>query len=385
MALTFSTQAAYTWDTENSASLQNVYDQLMDAHPLARPTLRILMNHKAAPMTLGPNAKFQIPIIVKHYSPSVAQQNYRFQMDDIDNVTMQDWSPIALANGAGTNDVQMKRYGSNKARFDHVDLKVESVHRGTTEALNYLLWYNWDSTVIGGDKSININTQLTTLTNPPEELYVKNITQVNELPYSIPMLARKVVNGYTLGNIAVTTSTNQYWHPVNTDASGASITRAASGLNVDSVTAIDANTCKELTMDDINEHLDAVTEGRQYTLYAACPPALYRQLRNIVLAQNIRNDDSPLADLGIRSSITVNEYDVVFYQEPVMRALWPNSIFFFDPTAIYIQPETSFDPMVYPWERIPGTNMYGTAVYFSFNIVRPDAQGVSAMHGYKAS
>jgi hypothetical protein len=383
MAITLTSTTSQSIDTEYSLSDMNVYNQLMDAHPISTPTLRILLANQEE-KTLGPDGEFHIPIVTKDYSPSVAQQNFRFPTDDIDNITMQKWSPVYFASGAGTNAVAMARYDTPYARMNHIDLKVASVHAGITKALNYLLWYNWNTTAIVGQQ-IDVNSQLSAMTNPPEELYVKNVAQVSELIYSIPMLTRKTVTGYTLGNIEVTTTSNQYWHVVNTDASGATITRSTSGSNVDVVTAVDSTTCKDLEADDINDHLDKVTEGNQYTLYGACPPSLYRQLRNIITAQNTRNADSPLADLGIRSSITWDEYNVVFYIEPVMRALWPNSIFFFDPTAIQLVLESRFAPQVWQWERIPGTNMFGMAVFLSYQLVRPNAQGVSAMHGYKAS
>jgi len=361
-----------------------LYAQLLYPHELATPTYRILWENRKT-KALGPDGKFQFPIITKAYSPSVAAKNTRFDFRDIDNITLSEWEGVFLKNGAGTNKVEMRRYGSNLARMDHISTKVASMHRGTTDVINWELWWDWNTADIAADNRVNLNTQLTSLEVPPEELYLENIAANTDAIYSIPMLTRKVVTGYTLAGITVTTTTNQYWHPTNTDATGATVTRSGSGNNIDCVTAITAATCKELDLDDLFEHLDAISQGWQYRWYAACPPALYRQLRNLITAMNIREHDSPLAELGIRASIEASEYNCIFYQEPIMKALHPNSIFFYDTDALYLQFEEGFAPDVEEWEKIPGTNMYGTSEFLSYQLVRPDARGVSAMHGYKAS
>ena len=386
MGLVTPTYAAGSWNTEYTLSLDNIYDQLLDPHKLATPTLRILLANMKRD-TLGPDEKWGWDLITKHISPAIATENYRFEFPDIDNITQQEWTPIKLANGAGTNDVRWKHYQTNKARFNHINTKVDSIHQGQTNALNYLLFSDYAETITA--RRIDISSELSSLEVPPEELYLKGVSVITDLPYSIPMLTRKVVTGYTLGNIPVTTTTNLYWHPTNTDAAGATVTRAGAGNNVDVVTAITAATCKELDLDDVFGHLNSISQGWQYNWLAACPADLYGQLRNLVLAMNIRPIDSPLAELGIRAPIVVDEYNVTFYQEPMMTALWPYSIFFYDTDAMFLQADSDFDPTsgtgIYEWERIPGTNMWGTAIYMNFQLCRPDARGVSAMHGYKKS
>jgi len=378
--INFATQDAFSWDTMHTLDMPNVYSQLLSPIQQATPTFRIFWKHKQS-KALGPEAKFQIPMIVKALSPSMAKQNYVFDTQSTNPLTMQEWSPVAMANGAGSNDVEWQRCTNNLSRFNLIDIKVDAIHQGLTTAMNFLLWWDWVETDISASQ-IDINSQLSTLTNPPEELYLKNITQASEAPYSIPMLTRKVVTGYTLGNIPVTTTGNKYFHPVNTDGDAAAITRSVTGSNVDCVTAIDSTLCKPLDIDDINTHVGKISQAWQYHLYAACPFNLYSQLRNIIMTMNTRDHASPLADLGINAAITYNEFNIVFYHEPIMDALWPYSIFFYDPTCIYLVYEEGFDPRVYPWKNISGTNMLATAVYESYQLVRPDAQGVSAMHGY---
>ena len=380
MALNFATEPSFTWDTYNTLDMPNVFNQLLSPIKLTTPTNRILMAHKQT-KALGPNAEFEIDVKVRSLSPSIAQQNYQYDTQNVNLLTKQKWSPIAMANGTSTNDIEKKRCTSNLSRYNLIDLKVDAIHEGLTSAMNWALWWDWIETDISGGQ-IDINSQLSALTNPPEDLYLKGITQANQAPYSIPMLTRKVVTGYTLGTTAVTTTTNKYFHPTNTDGDAAAVTRSTSGSNVDCVTSINSALCKALDLDDISNHLAAVSQGWQYEYYVACPWRLYNQVANLIIAQNIRQADSPLADLGINVAVTYNAFKCTFYHEPIMDALWPYSMFFFDPTCLYLLEEEGIDPLIYPWEKISGSNMWGTAVYNSYQLVRPDAQGTSAMHGY---
>ncbi len=385
MALLAPTFAAGSWDTEYSLSVRNVYDQLIHPHKLAMPTLRILWANMDVE-ELGPDEKWHYPVITHDYSPGVATKNYRFNYEDLDNVIMQEWQPVKMANAASTNDVDWEHYKTPYARMNHIDLKVDSMHRGTTNVLNYLLFYDWVASTVVANR-IDINSQLSSLQRPPEKLYMNDIVSVTQLPYSLPMLTRQAVTGYTLGNIALTTTQNQYWDVVNTDGDAAAVTRSGSGDNVDVVTAVDATLSKELDLDDVFAHLDKITEGWQYEWLAACPAALYRQLRNLIIAQNLRSPDSPIAELGLRDTCTIeaSEYNVTFYLEPMMTALWPNSIFFWSTDAVFLKVDSAFAPKIYPWEKIPGTNMHGTGLYLNHQLCRPEASGVSAMHGFKAS
>ena len=384
MPIVQSTTSQFTNDVFNSLSIRDLYDQLIDPHVDAMPTWRIALEYKVS-KPLNPKEEFEIPIITKDLSPSIAVKNDQFPLGDIDNVTTMAISPVKLKSGAATNDVDLAHMSGPLAVANHVDMKVNSMHRGMTKVLNTMPFFNWNETILG--KKIDISALLANASLPPEELVIKNVSSVTDLPASLPMAARKTVTGHTFQNIATTTSNNLFWQPVVTDASGATVTRATTGDNIDAVTAV--SNLVELSLDDLVEHLDQVQEGRQYTLLAATPRKLFMQLRNIIMAANMRNDQSPLADLGIESTITFNEYNTTFYLEPKMSALWPSSIFFWDPECFRLYVDPAFDPTsgtgIYPWERISGTTTWGTMIYINYQYVCEDRRGVSAMHGFTSS
>jgi hypothetical protein len=203
---------------------------------------------------------------------------------------------------------------------------------------------------------------------------------------SIPTLIIKTTTGHTLGNIATGTTgaaANLFWQPKVTVPIGAAITQnsTAGHNNVDTCTDDDTTTVP-LTIDILTEHLAEVQAGHQYKLYAPCGWKLYNFLRNQILAEQRRIADEYLkADLGINLSITMEEFNTVFYHDHMMDSLWPSTIFFFDPDCLFLEHDPDFNPRVDEWERIPGTDMEGTVVTYWHNLVRPDAQGVSAIHG----
>jgi hypothetical protein len=386
MAVTQPTYSAGTFDTVNTLSLRKIYNQLQDPHALAMPTLKLLLANKKED-TLGPDEKFGFPIITHYVSPAIGDRNQRYLMDDIDNIIQSQWEPACLTAGVGTNYRDMVHMKTPEALMNHIDIKVDSMHGGMTHSLNYMLYSDWAEAGIGDQ--IDLNTQLTNLPVPPEELFIKNVSSALDLCYSIPMAARVAVTGHTWGNVAVTTSANGFWNPPTTEYSGATITKSAAGNNIDMVTAITAATCKELDISDLRTQFNKMQYGNRYKIYVACPDTLYGQLEDIITAMNQRMHDDPIADLGIQSYITWDDYNAVFYLEPMMSALWPNSLYMFDPDALYLLIDQDLNPIngtgIQMWERIPGTNMFGTALYMVYQLVCADRRGVGAMHGYKAS
>ena len=379
MAVTLATFGSGDWNTQNTLSRRLIFEQFLDPHKTASPTWKIMLANKQT-VALGPDEEFHIPVVTHDYSPSIATKNDRFPTDDIDNITEQKWSIVRLKNGAGTNAVDMKHYANPTALMNHIDQKVNSIHKGTTQSLNYLQFSDWNETRV--DDRINIASELSGLPVPPDELYLNDVTDITQLPYSLPMAARTNTTGHTFGNLS---TANNYWVPEVTDGAGVTVNRSAAGDNIDMVTSI-AGALVALDLDDLGDHLAKMQTGQEYTFYAPVGRDIFAQLRNIILAMNIRQHDSPVADLGIRSTITWDEYNVTFYHEPMMDALWPSTIWFFDPDCWYLKVDEGFDPTggtgIWDWERIPGSIMYGTMIYLIFQFVCEDRRGVGAMHGF---
>lgn len=389
MALTTTpTYAAGSFFTEQAAAIDQVYGQLIDVHKQACPTLRILLANKKG-VDLGPDGKVKQNFIHDMYDVSQAGLNQRFGAPDLDPISQMEYSTKQFYVSAGTNDIEMKRYGSDHSRIDLVDEKVHAMHAGLTWVQNYMLFSDWSETGIGTtSEEINLETELSSAPVPPSVKF-SSLTAHGNRMYSIPMIIRSHTTGHTIGNVS---SANAHWAPTVTV--GGSVTRnstaydASSNPQTDVVTA-DNTTLATFDLDALRTHLKAVARGYGYQLYAACPADLYDVLEDLLLAERRRDAtrETQLADLGIDASFTYTSRNVVFYVDPMMTDLWPNSIFFYDPTCMFMIFDNDFDPSkgtgIYPWERLPGTNQSVTAVYGDGQLMCVDRRGVSAMHAYE--
>lgn len=379
------TRSSASWNTELSLSIELVYRQLIYPHKFATPTLRLLLRFMKRDR-LGPDMTFGWNVIYKHFSPSLATEAQEFAAPSIDNITRMQYTPALMYNSAGTNHVRMALYDSPSARMNFINLMVDSMHQGYTDAFAYSLFSMWSESLTGG--RVDISSALSSAPVPPEELYLNNVSDHTLRMLSIPMLIRDPsATGHTLGNIPVTATTNYWWHPTVLNNSLATVTKSTTAANYDCVTSV--TNAQSFDQDDLAEFFDSMQLGWHYGLYCACPAAFYRQLRAITLGMTLRDIASPLADLGIKPRITLEEYNAEFYKEPMMTWLHPYSMFAWDPNCMFLLSDARFDPSggtgIYEWERISGTNMLATAMYHIVQLLTPDRRGLGAMHGYTNS
>lgn len=381
-------QSAHNWTTAYAAEIKKVSPMLYSPLKIMMPTLRILWANKKPAnegQGWGPREKAYFNIEHAVYSPHKGNRNQVYTFDDLDPITQSEWSPVKWWNAAGTNEYEIADYGnSNMSLLNLAEQKMRAIHLGNTLYWNYAIWSNHEETLTGD--YLDIESVLSTAGQRiPFPVKFKDLSATSEMIYSIPMLCRKTTTGHTLGNIATGTTgatANLFWQPLVTV--GGSITQnSTSGADNIDVCTDDNLTTVPLTMDAINTHLRQMQVGNMYKIYAACPGTLYQFLVNTILAEQRRMADEYLkADLGINMNITMEEYNCVFYYEPMLDYLWPGTIWFFDPECLFLCYDPVFDPKVRAWEEIPGTNMSGTVVSYRHQLVRPDAQGVSAMHAY---
>jgi len=350
-----------------------------------------MLNNKKN-VDLGPDGKISQNFVHEMYSVSQASMNQRFAAPDLDPASRMEFSTKQFYVSAGTNDVEMKRYRTDHSRIDLIDEKVQAMHAGLTWVMNYLLFSDWSESGVGTTSSeIDIGAELSNAPVPPSVKFESLTAHGNRIT-SIPMIIRKHVTGHTFGNVS---SANDFWQPTVTDATGSTVDRnttaynASSNPQTDVVTDDDAVTAT-LDYDVIRTHLNKVCRGYGYELYCMCPADLYDVLEDMLLAERRRDAtrESRLADLGIDASFAVTSRNVVFYVEPMMTDLWPGSLFFYDPSVMFMVFDNDFDPSrgtgIYPWERLPGTNQSATAIYCDANLICLDRRGVSAMHGFAA-
>ncbi|MHA1949157.1 MAG: hypothetical protein ACW99G_01615 [Candidatus Thorarchaeota archaeon] len=376
--------AADEWNTKNSLAIELLYNQLIYPHRYAMPTLRLLFQNMKRDK-LGPDMKFGWNVVTKNFSPSLGSKAQVWNAPGLDNLTRMEYQPSIMFNSAGTNDVDVALYDSPLARLNFIKLMVDSMHQGFTDAFAYEIFSAWDENI--DDNSVDITAALSNNPNPPQELTLGNVTRHARRMYSIPMLIREPQAGHTLANIEVTTTQNPWWHPTVQTHPSATATPSASGDNIDVIT--DVTNPQPADLDDFSEWFDLIQVGWQYGLYVCVGSGLYRQLVALLLAITRRDIGSPLGELGIRASIEWQDYNAIFYKDPMMTWLHPYSAFAWDPEVLFLLTDMRFDPTrgsgIYPWERISGGNLQATAMYMISQLCTPDRRGLGALHGYTKS
>jgi hypothetical protein len=352
------------------------------------PTLRILLDHQKPANEgngYGPLGKSYYDLEHAVYSPSRGTEKQVYTFPDLDPITQSEWTPKIWWNGAGTDEFELAKYGRAGSLYNLAEKKVNALHLGNTLWMNYAIFSNHNETISGNELDIE-SVMSTAGRRIPYPIKFQSINDESQMIASIPTLIRKTTTGHKLGNIATGTTgaaANLFWQPKVTVPTGAAITQnSTAGHNNADTCTDDHTTTVPLTMDILTDHLAEAQAGYQYNLYAPCGWKIYNFLRNQILAEQRRIADEYLkADLGINLSITMEEFNTVFYHDHMMDSLWPATIFFFDPECLFMEFDPLFNPKVKEWENIPGSNMEGTTVTYWHNLVRPDAQGVSAIHG----
>lgn len=385
MSLVNPSRAATTWNTLNALAIELLYEQLIHPHKFATPTLRLLFQFMNRDK-LGPDMKFGWNIITKHFSPSIAKKAQVFAAQSIDNITRMEYTPSLMYNSAGTDDITMALYNTDLARLNFINTMIDSMHQGFSDAFAYEIWSKWNEDI--GDETVDISAALSSSPNPPEELSLGNVTAHTDRMYGFPMLIRNPsATGHTLGNIPVTSTTNYYWHPTITNHASATVTPSTDAANYDTVVTI-ANP-QPADLDDFSSHFDNIQLGWHYALYNPVGSGLYRQLVAMLLSITQRDQGSPLGELGIKASIEWQDYNAIFYKDPMMTWLHPYSVFTWDPACLFLLADSRFDPSMgtglYPWEHIPGSTMQATAMYMIVQLLCCDRRGLGAMHGYTNS
>ena len=354
--------AADEWNTRNSLSIELLYQQLVYPHRYAMPTIRLLLNHMIRDK-LGPDMKFGWNVVTKNFSPSLGSKAQTWDAPGIDNITRMEYSPAIMYNSAGTNDVEVALHESPMARMNFIQLMVDSMHQGFTDAMAYEIFSMHSETIT--DNEIDISAALSSNPNPPESLTLGNVGAHTQRINSLPLLIRNATaTGHTLANIVVTDSQNLWWQPTVQDHASATVNRSTDADNYDVVESI--TNPQAASLDDFSTFFDLIQIGHQYALYNAVGSGLYRQLVALLLAITRRDIGSPLGELGIRASIGYEDYNAIFYKDPMMTWLHPFSNFAWDPMATFLMADSRFDPTrgtgIYPWESIQGGNLQATAM-----------------------
>lgn len=370
--------SAHSWTTQYAAAIEDVSPLLLNYNKLAMPTTKILLAN-AKEYEIGPDGKIgNYNFLHAMYSPHAMKSNQVFTYEDLDPVSRFEYTSKQWWCGAGISETDQVRYSrTNRSLVNIAQEKVQAIHNGLTWSFNYNLWSRWDETITNG--TMDIYSALSGASFVRPNVTYKDMTNVADRIYSIPMCIRSHVTGHTFANLS---SANEHWQSVITDLTGATVTRSTSGSNIDVVTN-DSGVTVPLEVSDIEDHLGKMQQGANYTLYAACPRSLYKILTDSLLAERRRDVSQNNLDgeLGISASVTWEAYNCTFYIEPMLDILYPASIFFYDPDYLFLVFDPYFNPRVRGWEEIPGTNQSGTVVYYDGQLCCTDRRATGAIHG----
>lgn len=378
------TQAAYTWDTEYTASVEDIAnsDYLIDNHNDTMPTLRIMMAN-AKRMPFNPKEEWGYQFLTEIQDSYGMTKNQVYESKAIDPLTRQTWSPEKFYSSATINSFDKAHYANEKSTADLAKINMQAIRQALTWRMNYDLWSKWNEL---DNDTLEINLQTTLATaghrNPPRTILKYN-SPTNRM-YSIPMLCRKHVTGHTIGNVS---SALTEWQPYVQDNDSGNITRATTGNNIDMVTSDNAGTNTTFTLDILKSYLSVFMRGMPYEILVAMPTAHYNYLEDVLIAERQRSpaDNYIDGELGIEASLKMRGFRATFYAEPMLDFLWPYSIFFFDPDCLFPVFDEAFAPEVIPYEKVSKTNQWITTATYNAQLVSPDRVALGAMHGYVAS
>lgn len=368
---------AGSWLTQQSANIRYVMEGILDVNKLACPTFQLLWAN-AKKVDIGPDGKISYNLLRNMYNPRIYYPNGNFVAADIELISAMEFTTKAWYGAAGTNQTEMVRYRrANRSLIDLVASKVQAMHTGLTFYANYEIFSNHQEATTGDQ--VDIETALAASPLPPS-LKLEDVNSNSQRMMSLPLAARQNVLGHTYGNLS---SANKFWSSPETN--GYTVTRDTSGTYTQDVVTNASATPASLGITNLRTHLAKMQRGAGYRLYCACPSDLYGDLEDFLVAERQRDAASTqdFADLGIDAYFVWNSYNCVFYQDPMMTDLWPNSLFFWDPDCLFYVFDEFFSPWIINWERIPGTPKYSCAVVYDGNLICINRLGVGAMHGWQ--
>ncbi len=418
-----------TWDQALSAAVPMMLEGVVEFGKYAKPTTQLLWGNKQY-IEVGPEKRFRINWSYGgssvHYGTSGTMT---FETDIVETMSSMHASPEVIYAATAISDFDRKIYSNSM--LDLVDDRTFKLNQGLTDAINYEVWAKQgsaaESATSGGASEIVIDE---IFTHGMNEVRIKGTpaSAANRIK-SIPSLLKPVVNGHTLQNIAVTTTTNKFWHPhvyiakgITTGGEPAKIsslgtttlnfTSAATGMAADGSDWVDSNDNVVSdtgaangsnsysvfpALSDIDFMLEKMQEGNSYQIIVACSPAAYNYLARDFFGATLGKDQSsglaramdsqnPLTDYGLNftgQAFAHSGYDAIFYADPTLATAWPGSMFFFDLDAIKTTCVNDFGPKIYPWHHLPNSTVDVMAKVLWMQNVVLDRQATGWLMGCK--
>jgi len=373
------------WDVNISSKLPVLYGSILDLSKIAMPTARMCWDMKEY-FDVDTEGNFQL-----HYEWGGANVEYTdggnlvYSVDPVDNRSRMQVTPRIMFSTTGFNAFEQTRY--RHSLYDMVGRRTISVNKGLTWVLNYETFAPQSpsgSTAPTGataeashvtNNSLDIDGML--LANIGSGQWAQNAIKLNNYPASVlsrvnslPFLIRPHISGHEIQGI---NSSNIFWRShvyiaqgpgggtptVPTDASPYIATNNSDlAVNVrDMIMRDQDGSPVNPSLDDIDYVLSNMQTGNKFTMLGVTSPSGLSYLRRNLFNYTQSSVSEPLMDFGINylSYVQHSGGHCVFYQDPIMERLWPNSIIFFDPTLMPFGCVNEWGPKIKEWSYLPQT------------------------------
>lgn len=364
-----------TWDLEISSKIPRMYKAIQDFDVVAMPSARVSYE-MGEYFNIDASGNFDIHYEWGGATPRYAGQggNIVFQVQPFGNRSKLTVTPQVMYVSAGYDEFEKKRY--ENSLFDLIGRRMIGMNKGFTWAFNYELFASQNSAVelaaVTGDELDMDTVILNAIGNAPwaqpgVKLGGFPASPLNRI-HSLPFLIRPHVLGHVIHGRSSTNISHRSHVYIAQGAGATQVPQIPTGSPYIN-TAVTDDYLKDIiiddsdtttvfpTMADIDYVVGNMQIGNRFTVLGCVSSHGLSYLRRNLFNYTQAYVSEPLMDFGINylNYVRHSGFNVVFYQDPMMDRLWPNSIIFWDPTMIPFGCVEEWAPRIREWVYLQQT------------------------------
>jgi len=390
--------AHQTWDLEITSKMPRMYKAIQDFDVVAMPSSRVSYE-MGEYFDVDTSGQFDIHYEWGGATPRYVGQgnNFVFKVEPFGNRSKMQVTPQVMYVSAGYDEFEEKRF--ENSLFNLVGRRMIGMNKGFTWAFNYELFASQNSAkeldAVDGDELDIDKVVLAGLATgapwaqPGIKLGGYPASPLNRI-HSLPFLIRPHILGHTIhGRSSVNISHRSHVYV----AQGVGATQApqipSGAPYID--TAITDDYLKDIiiadkttpvfpTLADIDFVVGNMQIGNRFTVLGCTSSQGLAYLRRNLFNYTLASVSEPLMDFGINylNYVKHSGFNVVFYQDPMMDRLWPNSILFWDPTMVPFGCVQGWAPRMREWvylQQTLGTWVTAKILWCQRFILNPQSAG----------
>lgn len=363
-------------DVEVVSKLPRMYRAIQDFDVVAMPSARVSYDMGEV-VPVNTSGEFDIHYGWGGASPEYAGQggNIVFSIDpDYDNRSKMTVAPQVMFVTAGYNEFEAKRYEGSL--FDLIGNRMIGMNKGFTWAFNYELFASpRSSTELAAVTNGVLDIDAVVLANVGSGPWAQPGIKIKGYPASplnrihgFPFLIRPHVLGHTIhGRSSVNISHRSHVYiaqgvgatqPPQVPTGPPYIDTSVTDENLKDILIADKSGSGVFPiMSDIDYVIGNMQYGNRFTILGCTSSHGLSYLRRNLFNYTQAQVSEPLMDFGINylNYVKHSGFNVVFYQDPMMDRLWPNSIIFWDPTMMPFGCVEGWSPKIREWVYLQQT------------------------------